>query len=102
MDIHELKLSSLPPLRFTKLHAKYFTSHSPLAQWNPTPQVHRDPWHELCNHQNHRLQTESYGDQQKSQLAQNEHSWFVAAHHSLDFVKVYLKKKLLSQAGEGM
>ena len=91
VDIHELKLSSLPPLRFTKLHAKYFTSHSPLAQWNPTPQVHRDPWHELCNHQNHRLQTESYGDQQKKSIAQNEHSWFVAAHHSLDLLFILLK-----------
>ena len=104
MDIHELKLPSFPPLRFTKLHPKYFTSHSPLAQWNPTPQVHRDPWHELCNHQNHRLQTESYGDQQKKSISpewallvccSSSQPWF-----TVHFVKVYFLTNLSSQVGE--
>lgn len=40
----------------------------------------------------------------RSQLAQNEHSWFVAAHHSLDLLLILLRfifnKKLLSQAGD--
>ena len=36
--------------------------YTPLVLSNPTPQVRQDPWHELCNHQSHKRQTESWQD----------------------------------------
>ena len=40
--------------------------YTPLVLSNPTPPVHQDPWHELCNHQSHKLQTESWQDKRNS------------------------------------
>ena len=40
--------------------------YTPLVLSNPTQQVRQDPWHELCNHQSHKLQTESWEDKRNS------------------------------------
>ena len=43
-----------------------YSIYTPLVLSNPTPPVHQDPWHELCNHQSHKLQTESWQDKRNS------------------------------------
>ena len=56
------KQSFLNLLRQNGCQFVMYYMYSPLVLSNPTPQVRQDPWHELCNHQSHKQQTESWQD----------------------------------------